>query len=442
MKAVPLRTEFNVARLGLISIQQRLPQSSASWEAGTLIDGQAGAIRCVAGAGMQVPHGMDGDVLSAIMTLYYAQDHPSDRLVRTNIRELMRVAQVKQLDGKHYQIFKESLARLNRGAYSLKSAWKRKGVAGRLDANFYILESVTGWQRDEPLIPGREEEDLVIGLSPHLAYSAASGYVLSTQPAVMRTLGSAAARGQYRLFEALRADTEDPSHLNERLHLSAQEFSGYARLLGGAQDAFRVRRIVEPALKQLHASGYLQRYEVIGRGAGLSFLLEFSGHGTVTDQRSVTRLGALGVTANIAQQLALGHSRQEIEAVCWLAEQKAERARKNPRLKEVTSLPGLIVTMLRAGDGPSAIRQFEDRQKKTQTAARRKPTPAPEVESPAPPDARTLRFLLKGTALPDDLMARLEHLFLQGRVTSVQITQLKKCSPEAAAAQISTWEET
>lgn len=86
-----------------------------------------------------------------------------------------------------------------------------------MDAKFYLVESLTGWRRDQPLIPGREEEDLVIGLSPHLAYSAASGYVLSTQPAVMRTLSSAGACGQYRLIEALRADPEDPGHLAPRL---------------------------------------------------------------------------------------------------------------------------------------------------------------------------------------------------------------------------------
>lgn len=434
-----------MARLGLISIQQRLPEACDSWEAGTLINGQAGSIRCTTSSGLQVPHGVDGDVLSAIITLYYAADNPGDRLVRTTLRELMRVAQTKQLDGRHYQIFKGSLQRLNRSNFTLKSAWKRRGTTGRLDASFYILESVTGWRKEEPVIPGREEEDLVIGLSPHLAYSAATGYVLTTQPAVMRTLDSASARGQYRLFEALRADPDDPTHLREKLHLSVQEFGDYARLLGGAQEAYRVRRIIQPALQQLQACGYLKHYNIVGRGTDLHFVLEFAADTSITDQRSVTLLESLGVTAKVAQQLALAHSRAEVEAICWLAEQKASRARKDPRLKEVASVPGLIVTLLRSGDGPTAITQYREHQRKSQAAVKPKVLAdpcEPVQEVPAQvPDSKTLRFLLKGTSLAEDLMQRLERLFLSGKVSSVQIALLKKGTADQMSAQIEVWEQ-
>lgn len=69
-----------MARLGLIGIQQRLPSTAVLWEAGTWIDGQAGSIRCKAGEGSQVPHGIDGDLISAIITLYYANGSPESRL--------------------------------------------------------------------------------------------------------------------------------------------------------------------------------------------------------------------------------------------------------------------------------------------------------------------------------------------------------------------------
>lgn len=442
IKPTPVRTELNVARLGLISIQQRLPQTIDRWEAGTLLDGQAGSITCQATEGMQVPHGIDGDVLSAIITLYQAQNSPSDRLIRTNIRELMRIAHVGQPDGKSYGMFKDSLARLNQTAYSLESAWKRRGIAGRLNAKFYLVESLTGWRRDVPLIPGREEEDLVIGLSPHLAQSAATGYLLSTQVDILRSLGSASARGQYRLFESLRTHPDDPQDLKSGLHLTLQDFSGYARLLGGAQDAYRVRRILQPALEQLHRCGYLKRYEVIGRGAGLSVMLEFSGTSAVTDQRSVKHLEELGVTSSVAQQLALSHHRREIEAVCWWAQHKAEQARKNSRLKPIESVPGLIVTMLRAGDGQKAIEAFEKR-KTTRKAASPPPRAAPqpgEAAAPITPSIKTFRFLLQRVTWPEDLQKRLEQVYLRGKVTSEQIAELKRAPLEMVEEKIAQWE--
>ena len=258
---------------------------------------------------------------------------------------------------------------------------------------------------------------------------------------ILRSLGSASARGQYRLFESLRTDPDDPQDLKDRLHLNLQDFGGYARLLGGAQDAYRVRRIVQPALEQLHRCGYLKRYEVLGRGAGLGMLLEFSGTGTVTDQRSVRRLEEMGVATHIAQRLALSHSRKEIEAVCWLAEEKAEKARKNPRLKPIDSVPGLIVTMLRAGEGPQAIQKFDAR--KTTKVAPRVPRvlPQPAEVAPITPNIQTFRFLTKRVTWPEHVLTRLEQLYLKGAVTSEQISHLKSAPPETVEAKIVQWEQ-
>jgi len=444
MKTNSLQTEFNVARLGLISIQQRLPLSAVAWEAGTLIDGEAGTITCVATPGIQVPHGIDGDVASAVITLYFAAGTPSDRLVRTNMRELMQVANFDHVGGKHYQMFKDSLTRLNGGQFTLKSAWKRQNTPGRLDARFYIVESLTGWQREVPVIAGRQEEDLVIGLSPHLAYSATSGYLLSTQPSVMRSLSSAGARGQYRLFEALRADPDDPTLLKSKLQLSLQEFTSYARLLGGAQDAYRVRRIVEPALEQLRACQYLEKYEIVGRGSDLRFVLEFSGDIRVVDQRSVTLLEGLGVDRGMAEKLALAHSRAEIEAVCWSSEEKTRRARNNPKMTPITNIAGLIVTKLRSGEGPDAITKFQEHRKKVQpTAKPKKPQPEgaaiPEVVEERTP--KMLHFLLKGKVLSESLLERLEVLFLTCRISFSEVTGLKTCTAEEITVHIDTWEQ-
>lgn len=93
--------------------------------------------------------------------------------------------------------------------------------------------------------------------------------------------------------------------------MSLQDFVGYARLLGGAQDAYCVRRIVEPTLAQLHVSSHLHRYDVVDTGPNTQVVLDFGDATQIVNHHSVKLLESLSVAHRMALQLALGHSRAE-----------------------------------------------------------------------------------------------------------------------------------
>lgn len=69
--------EANVARLGLISIQERIPPDFTSWTIDFAVDGRQARLSCVAVAEHGgVPHGLDNDVSLALITLYQEAGSP------------------------------------------------------------------------------------------------------------------------------------------------------------------------------------------------------------------------------------------------------------------------------------------------------------------------------------------------------------------------------
>lgn len=122
-----------------------------------------------------------------------------------------------------------------------------------------------------------------------------------------------------------------------------------------------------------------------------------------------------------------------------MAARNAERVRFKPGAKQVENLPGLIVTKLRSGEGPSAVKAMHDQQKKavvTRPKAILSEVPLPD----APPDAKTLRFLTRGMTFPAPLYTRLKTLFLSGSVKAHDVTSLRGADTEQIEKQVAAWE--
>ena len=65
---LPIRfEEMNVLRLGLVPMQERIPADYSSWEETFEIDGQQGKVICKALPEYGVPHGVDNDVITALV---------------------------------------------------------------------------------------------------------------------------------------------------------------------------------------------------------------------------------------------------------------------------------------------------------------------------------------------------------------------------------------
>lgn len=69
--------EANVARLGLISIQERIPEGYASWEEEFEVLGKPVKLACYANPNVGgVPHGLDNEVSLALIALYLNAGSP------------------------------------------------------------------------------------------------------------------------------------------------------------------------------------------------------------------------------------------------------------------------------------------------------------------------------------------------------------------------------
>ena len=84
--------ELNVARLSLISAQSRVPADYTNWTRTYQAGGKTVTVTCTAITGQVVPHGLDNDVMVAIINLYLEDGCPEDGTVRVSMHRLQRAA--------------------------------------------------------------------------------------------------------------------------------------------------------------------------------------------------------------------------------------------------------------------------------------------------------------------------------------------------------------
>jgi plasmid replication initiation protein len=92
--------ELNVARLSLISAQSRVPIDSTNWTRTYQAGGKTVTVTCTAITGQVVPHGLDNDVMVAIINLCLEDGCPEDGTVRVSMHRLLQAAGLNV--GAHY----------------------------------------------------------------------------------------------------------------------------------------------------------------------------------------------------------------------------------------------------------------------------------------------------------------------------------------------------
>nr|WP_024119876.1 replication initiator protein A [Thermus thermophilus] len=116
--------EANVARLGLISIQERIPEGYASWEEEFEVLGKPVKLACYANPNVGgVPHGLDNEVSLALIALYLNAGSPPDGTFTTTAYQILKLMGF-DTSGYYYRALKESLLRLTTATYVLSEAWE------------------------------------------------------------------------------------------------------------------------------------------------------------------------------------------------------------------------------------------------------------------------------------------------------------------------------
>lgn len=260
--------EANVARLGLISVLERIPEDYTSWTATYVQAGHEATITCEAlSKHGGVPHGLDNDVAAALIDIYLEQGSPADGIIRLTMRALLlKIGWDPK--GHYYSAARSALLRLSTTTYWATNNWYNRHTQTLTSVNFRYLDKVetaTVTQR----VAGRDSRFepstiLHIKLGEHIVDSIRARYLKPLNLAFLQSLERLTARALYRLLDAQRPELEQPGILRESFSISVLAWGQACKIVD--EEPKKIRRTLESAHSELLERGYLSEVEYEGRG--------------------------------------------------------------------------------------------------------------------------------------------------------------------------------
>lgn len=438
----PYLDEGNVARLGLISIQERIPPDLAQWEEELEFMGRPVRLACYASPAVGgVPHGLDNEISMALIVLYLDAGSPPDGSFTTSAYAILRLLGL-DTSGYYYRALRESLLRLATATFVLSEAWRTpdrwQNVTFRFIERLEYTSSPEG-QLDRGTT-------LRITLAKEVAESLRSRFVKPIDLEFMSSLRRPLARSLYRLLDAHRLAPDGQGPL-AALEFPLLDWAKLCKIHQRRPD--KIRRTLEPAHEELLQKGYLERVEYLGRGQAQRIRYLF-GQGVLppADAEALDLLLKEGVGYSTAYALARRFPRERIRERIQAYRALLERGyrARNPQ--------GLLVDLIRDEGG-----RYQGLLAEVQAPARPAlPLEVPEETGPAwedlPPEAqrsralRTLdllyrrrlsvgdlediaRLLEAGRLDPKALVEEGQRAFLEGRAEA-WLAELRRALDQAA----------
>lgn len=392
---LPVRfEEMNVLRLGLVSMQERIPADYASWEETFEIDGQQGKVVCKALPEYGVPHGVDNDVITALVTLFREQGDPEDGRMVTSAYSLLQLAGM-DINGAAYRLLRESLQRLWTTSYQISRLWRdhRRGryttVGLRIVHELEFTSSVEG--------DIDNDSALVITLAPALVNSIRAGFVRPMDPRVARLLKRRSTRAFYRFLDAKRRDLVNPEQTALQLQMTLLELKQACKIINDQPD--KIRRSIQPAHEELIQIGYLQSVTFLGRGVKQQVTYAFNPQTTEEEPHLAFRaeLEALGLKPPSLRNTLGGLQASEVERRLIKARSVLDSYGTPPR--NPAAVAADVLKNPEKYDAQAPLLPAHTPVNATSAIKALKPT-LPKAEMLAPPETpesqlKTLRFLLK-----------------------------------------------
>ena len=258
--------ELNVARLSLISAQSRGPIDYTNWTRTYQAGGKTVTVTCTAITGQVVPHGLDNDVMVAIINLYLEDGCPEDGTVRVSMHRLLQAAGLN-VGAHYYREVRACLRRLQSTSYQIVQGWWSQGKQRHVGATFNYLWKVTATREDEY----DAGSALEIRLPDEVARSIREGYVKPLDLDLYHDLSSPPVRAVYRVLDALRWDS---GSAQDRVTVNLLEWGERLSIYSTEPD--KIRRVLQPAREELTTRGILLGIEIEGRGKARSLTYVFS----------------------------------------------------------------------------------------------------------------------------------------------------------------------
>ncbi|WP_117236612.1 replication initiator protein A [Thermus sediminis] len=303
--------EANAARLGLISIQERIPEGYASWEEEFEVLGKPVKLACYASPSVGgVPHGLDNEVSLALIALYLNAGSPPDGTFTTTAYQILKLMGF-DTSGYYYRALKESLLRLTTATYVLSEAWRADGRWQSVTFRYVDKLEFTSSRE------GRLDRSSVIRitLAKEIVRSLQNRYTKPIDIEFMASLKRPLSRALYRLLDAQRLSPEHQEPL-DRLEVRLMEWAAACKIVHKRPD--KVRRTLEPAHRELLERRYLRSVEYVGRGQHQAIVYVFGEEaGGIPDAEAVNLLVAEGLSFTSAYSLArrypLAHIRERLD---------------------------------------------------------------------------------------------------------------------------------
>lgn len=415
-------TEANVARLGLISIQERIPAEFNRWEVEFEVDGRIGQLSCFSPSEYGgVPHGLDGDVANALIDLFIEQGSPDDGVVTTTASHLLLRAGLHN-NGHYHRVLTESLRRLKQATYTMSHAWRDHEQQRWTSGTFsYVLAyEVTSSERDTIT----EGAVLSVTLARQIAKSIRAKYVKPLDYVFLTSLERPLTRALYRLLDAKRYDPQDLTRSLASYQVNLMEWAAECKIVDQRTD--KIRRTLEGAHEELKERGYLQDVLIEGRGRKqtLTYLFGAPAQSLAQDPELVVALVAHRVARPVARKLLETYGDARVQA--RLAKFKALLASgykaRNPS--------ALLVDVIRDDEG-----KYVDLEDATYTAPANH-TVKGTVQPPDPEEQeREREAAFQALSLRDQADQALPtlQLLLKNRLDTVQYAQVRSALAEGRA---------
>lgn len=260
--------ELNVAQLSLISAQSRVPDSYTSWSRTYEAGGRTVTVTCTALTGEVVPHGLDNDVMVAIINLYIEDACPDDGILQTTLHRLLNAAGLAT-SAHYYREVRKSLRRLQSTNYQILQGWWLQGRQKHMDTSFSYLWQVTAHTED------RNDAGTVldIRLPDQMAQSIREGYVKPLNLSLYRELSSPPVRAVYRVLDALRWESTTGQAQDE---VTIPLLDWGERLSIYSSEPDKIRRVLQPAHEELQIKGVLREVTCEGRGKAQHLTYHFT----------------------------------------------------------------------------------------------------------------------------------------------------------------------
>jgi len=328
--------ELNLGRLGLICVQERIPDDYTSWEVAFEVDGQPALLSCVAPSEFGgVPHGLDGDILNGILALFLEQGAPETGEVLTTAHQILQRAGL-DTGGRYYQILRASLHRLNSAKFVTQNAWRAHGQRRWTTQTFSLVEGLSYDSDEQALGKGSV---IHIRLPKPLVMSVRSKFIKPLDPVLLEQLERPLARSVYRLLDAKRYDPTDPQVITMELHMSLVTWGQECKLKDLVPS--RIKRTLEKAHDDLKACGYLSTVDYQGTGSGQEIVYRF-GDGSSFGLDLASRIMKHGVGQYVAQGIVQSVPREDLLHRLAKAEFLLRRDRDR-----IQNKAGFVVTVLK-----------------------------------------------------------------------------------------------